>query len=185
MDREEKARANAFNSRIEALQRSSRRFENTAGAEIKLKEQKESDRTLAAMEKESIEREKRERETKETRRMEYMRSQDFNGHMMELKRQEQQRIAEERRTIRLRDEAVAASAAQQEKESRLNRVQQRALFKEQLDEQVKSKALKNKSDDFELSHVELQLNQSLVSLVNNSPQLLSKVKDRVNEHHCH
>lgn len=178
MEREERARVEAFNARIEALQRSSKRFEMGAGAEIKEKSDREHERTLAAVEKEIREREQREQEEREKRRLESLRSKEANLRLIEHKRQEQQREREELANIRRADEAAAAALKRAELEAKKSRRDRMHEFRKQLDDQVRLREEVSKNEQV-LSPVENLLNRSLVGLAAKDPELLNRVIGKV------
>lgn len=175
MDREEKARADAFNSRIDALKKSSARFENTAGAAIKQRQDDEYERTQAAVEKELRERERRERDKAEARRVDNLRSKEFNAGLMEFKRQQQEQELRERQAIRRADEEAAAAMKRSEQSKEELKRRRMAEFKTQLDDQVHQRDVANKRLVV-LSPIEVQMNRALV---NENPDLLSRALNKI------
>ena len=85
MEKEDLARAQAFQSRLEVLKKSELRFESSSGALIKQEMEQEEKRTRAAMEMKYKADEDREREKQLKRKADMAKSLEFNKQMMEKK----------------------------------------------------------------------------------------------------
>jgi hypothetical protein len=178
MDREERVRAQAFNSRLEALQRSSKRFENGAGAAGRQREEAESDRTAAAVERELRDLDKREREKREARRADNLRSKEFNEGLIDHKRAGREKERQERAAVRRVEEAESAALQLAEREKQGRKQQRMQEFRGQLDEQVRAREAAARNAVI-LSPIESQLNRSLVRDAGDDPVMLLKLLHKV------
>jgi hypothetical protein len=158
LEKEEKARAGAFQVRMDALHASSAQYEKTAGAKIRLEQQKTEERTMAMVEqknKADIEAEERKREQ---RRREILRSTEFNMTLIEgkQKRKDNDRLDAVEQRERLEREVEQQRVAEQAAAQR--RRNKQLEIRAALEAQVSAK--KNvRRNEFALSETEAHLNK--------------------------
>ena len=175
MLREEQARTDAFQARIDALKRSEKGMAHIAGAKAQA-EAFNAQRVMEEVEKKYQNDAARELAKKEQRRMDIEKSREFNLTLIERK----QRLRDEDKSkdVAMRKKIEEEFAQAQEKE-RL-RLEEKRLkmneLKSKLDEQVQYQSTSSKRG---LSQMEVELNKTIIKKIENDPVLFQKVMDRV------
>jgi len=179
MAKEEKARQDAFQARLDALKKSEKGFarvaEQRAAAEAST-----SQKVMEEIEKKYKADADKEVAKKEKQRMDIEQSRAFNMTLIERK---QRLVAEERqRDIDMRKKMETESALENEKQ-RIKEEQRRARMtdlKAKLDEQVH---FRHEQGSFTkgagLSTLEMNMNASIIAKVQNDPRLLEKVMMKI------
>ncbi len=159
LEREEHARAHAFQSRMDALSNIANNYESRVGAKLK-QEFADNERNvhLALKEKERQDEEK-ERVKAETRKQQSMLSAEFNIAMMEKKRQEKERERMESLERRLRLEQELVEQKRKEREAADAKKLRMLEMKANLDRQVSQKNSAKGRELTGLSDIELNMNK--------------------------
>lgn len=159
LEREEIARATAFQSRMDALQGFANNYESRVGAKAKQDQvEKERAMTNALREKERQD-EERERAKAETRRQQSLQSAAFNAELMERKRAAKEAERLESLERRLKLEADVAEEKRREREQAEARKLRMLEMRQNLDAQVAMRNSFQKLQTSGLSDVELNLNK--------------------------
>jgi hypothetical protein len=179
LEREEQARVKAFNDRVEAL----KKFES-AGAGLAAQkasdDEKELNKTLAAIEAKYEADAERQRKKDSQRKTDMVKSREFNVTLIErkerLKREE--KATDLARRLQQQKELDAETARnEQKKRDKLQKMQD---LKSKLDEQVERR---HKADFFQkssgLSHEEIEYNRKIIKKIESDPKLMREVLQRV------
>jgi hypothetical protein len=179
MAREEKARNDAFQARLDALAKSERKAAGIFQAKAKQEEAAQT-KVMEEIEKKRLADAEKEAAKKEASRQEVERSRVFNLTLIERK---QRLVAEERQRdidMRLKLEADSALAAEKERLKMADRKVKANELKAKLDEQV---SFHHKQGSFVkgagLSDIELNLNRSIIAKVSSDPALMAKVMQKI------
>ncbi len=159
MEKEEQARAHAFQSRMDALQNIANNYESRVGAKLK-QEQADNEKNIhnALKEKERQDIEK-ERIKVETRKAQSLASAEYNITMMEKKRQEKERERIEAIERRVKLEAEVAELKRKEREAADAKKLRMLDMKQNLDRQVSAKNSAKGREQTGLSDIELNMNK--------------------------
>jgi len=179
LEREEQARVDAFNLRVEAL----KKFES-AGAGVAAQkaqdDERELNKTLAAIEAKYEADAERQHKKDSQRKADMVKSRDFNVTLIERKKRikDEERATDlERRQTQQRELDDETTQNEKKKADKLRKMQS---LKVQLDEQVDRR---HKADFFQkssgLSNEEIEYNRKIIKKIESDPRLMREVLQRV------
>jgi hypothetical protein len=157
LEREEIARANAFQARMDSLHNIANNYESRVGAKLKQDLADNERATQNALEAKELRDAERERVKVETRKQQSLASAEYNIAMMEKKRAAKDKERMESLERRLRLEADIVEAKQKEREVAEARRNKMLEMKRNLDSQVSQKTAKGR-EQAGLSDIELHMN---------------------------
>lgn len=178
--KEERARNDAFQARIDALKKFEKGFEGVAAAAAAANTA-EHEKTMAEIERKHQDDARKAKEKEERRRVELIKSREFNMTLIERKNKAK-RDEKDADLARRREQqrALEEEHARDSKKKEQRRVQM-AELKAQLDEQVAHREKTNKfTKTAGLSEQEMNLNKGLIAKIEANPELYQRVMSKVN-----
>lgn len=156
--KEDAARASAFQSRIDALNKISKRFDSEVGEQRRNEESATEKRTLADLERRERERAEMEEMKETVRKRDARRNFEYNTQMIEDKKRDKERARMEALEARLRLQEETRLAEAREKQLAMERKLKGKELKYLLDDQVRSHQ-QHISNESALSDIEKKLNK--------------------------
>lgn len=182
MEREEQARANAFQSRVEALSKIGDSFYTTGAGAIKREAMKrEEQMMLDAIQRKEQEDRKKEEMKQRTRSKNLMNAKLANDQLVQqrIRRAQEDREENMRLAEKFKQEALDNSQRIQMEAQKKREAAQR--MKDLLDQQVTAKSqTQGRGKKEVLSDIELKLNQDMIKKIEQNPEIQAKIMRKLN-----
>lgn len=179
LEAEERARNEAFKSRMDTLHRFASSYANGVGQQIQEQRTLEEQKTMEALRKKEEQDAERERLKIERRKQQAFQATQWNLTMVEQKRKQQQ--DERIKSIELRQhmEMEALEQRLKEKETKEFKRLQAIELKHKLDDQLEVRLENRRKERVGCSDVEMHLNNQIIKKLEEDPELLNKVYEKV------
>lgn len=179
--REDEARANAFETRMQKMQIHGLKFATEGAGKKQMEDAKrEEERMLKEIaRKEQMDSEKERLKilnAKERTRA----AQEFNLTVIERKKKEKEEQIEQNRLLQERFMKEAQEAKEMERKALAARKQKASAVAHNLTEQIEDRIKRSHEDKNSLSVREIQLNKDLISKIEKDPELQRKIQEKLN-----